>query len=541
MTGPLLQIRNLSIEFISGASVIPAVSNASLDVAKGETLGLVGESGSGKSVTALSVLRLLPPTARYPSGEIWLNGKEMLAASAADLNQARGNTVGMIFQEPMSSLNPLHTIFKQIAEVIELHKPMAKDAVRQRVLELLELVEIRDAKTRLNAYPHELSGGQRQRVMIAMALANEPELLIADEPTTALDVTVQVQIMALLAELQKRLHMAVLLISHDLSIVRRVADRVAVMYRGEIVETAPTEKLFREPEHDYSRKLLDAESPGSPAERSGDNPVLLATENLKVHFPIKKGVFKRTVGYVRAVDGISMQVRRGESLGVVGESGSGKTTLAFAVLRILKEAEGVVRFGDLRLDTRNKKQMLPVRREIQAVFQDPFGSLSPRMPISEIIAEGLNIHKIGDAESREQMVVQAMEEVELDPALRHRYPHEFSGGQRQRVAIARVLVLKPRLIILDEPTSSLDRTVQFQIIQLLRKLQREHRLAYMFITHDLKLVKALCHTIIVMKEGRVVEAGEADRIFTAPREIYTRELLQAALNLGFSEAVSEPR
>jgi microcin C transport system ATP-binding protein len=535
MTAPLLQIRNLSIEFASGGSVVSAVNKASLEVVKGETLALVGESGSGKSVTALSVLRLLPPTAKYPSGEIWLNGKEMLSASASALQQARGNTVGMVFQEPMSSLNPLHTIHKQLAEVIQFHKPMAKEAIRNRVLELLELVGIPDAGTRLNAYPHELSGGQRQRVMIAMALANEPELLIADEPTTALDVTVQAQVLGLIAEIQKRMRMAVLIISHDLTIVRRVADRVAVMYQGEIVETARTEKLFREPEHEYTRRLLDAEPSGNPVERTGDNPVLLAVENIKVHFPIKKGVFRRTTGYVRAVDGVSLQIGRGESLGVVGESGSGKSTLAFAILRILKEADGIIRFGDLRLDTQSRKQMRPVRREIQVVFQDPYGSLSPRMPVSEIIAEGLRIHNIGDAGSREQKVVKAMEEVELDPALRHRYPHEFSGGQRQRIAIARALVLKPRLIILDEPTSSLDRTVQSQIIQLLRKLQREHSLSYMFITHDLKLVRALCHSIIVMKEGRVVEAGDAARIFDDPRQPYTRQLMQAALHLEYSE------
>jgi microcin C transport system ATP-binding protein len=540
MTGSLLKVRNLSIEFASDGAVIAAVNNVSFEISKGETLALVGESGSGKSVTALSVLRLLPPTARYPSGEIWLNGKEMLAASAADLNKARGNTVGIVFQEPMSSLNPLHSIFKQIDEVIQFHKPMAKDAARKRVVELLELAGIQEAENRLNAYPHELSGGQRQRVMIAMALANEPELLIADEPTTALDVTVQAQVLALLADIQKRLRMAVLFISHDLAIVRRIADRVAVMYRGEIVETAPTENLFREPEHEYTRKLLDAEPSGTPVKRTGDNSVLLATENLKVHFPVKKGIFKRTAGYVRAVDGVSLQIRRGESMGVVGESGSGKSTLAFAILRILKEASGVVRFADMRLDTRNKSEMRSLRREIQVVFQDPFGSLSPRMPISEIIAEGLRIHSIGDDASRERTVIQAMEDVELDPSMRHRYPHEFSGGQRQRIAIARVLVLKPRLIILDEPTSSLDRTVQFQIIELLRKLQKEHNLAYMFITHDLKLVKALCHSIIVMKEGRVVEAGETDRIFAAPRELYTRELLQAALDLEFSEAGDTP-
>ena len=532
MTGPLLQISDLSIDFVSGDKVIPAVRNVSLEIAKGETLALIGESGSGKSVTALSVLRLLPPSARYPSGKIRLLDKEMLAASDADLNEARGSKVGVVFQEPMSSLNPLHTVFKQIAEVIQIHGTTAREAVRQRVLDLLELAGIEDAEARLSAYPHELSGGQRQRVMIAMALANEPDLLIADEPTTALDVTVQAQILKLISEIQKRMQMAVLFISHDLGIVRRIADRVAVMYRGEIVETAETEKIFRGPEHEYTRKLLEAEPSGGPVECPRDGSTILSTENLKVYFPIKKGVFKRTVDYVRAVDGVSIRVRRAESVGIVGESGSGKSTLAFAALRILKEARGVIRFGDTRLDTLDRKRMRPLRREIQVVFQDPYGSLSPRMPVTDIVAEGLKIHKLGDDADREEKVIRVLEEVGLDPGLRHRYPHEFSGGQRQRIAIARALVLRPQLIILDEPTSSLDRTVQFQIIQLLRELQKNHSLTYVFITHDLKVVKALCHSIVVMKEGRVVEAGDADRIFNAPQQPYTKNLLQAAFNPG---------
>jgi microcin C transport system ATP-binding protein len=364
--------------------------------------------------------------------------------------------------------------------------------------------------------------------MIAMALANEPDLLIADEPTTALDVTVQMQVLDLLADIQKRLKMAVLLISHDLGIVRRVADRVAVMYKGEIVETAHKDKLFAEPEHDYTKKLLAAEPSGGPAEAPEDAPVLLETEDLEVHFPIRRGVFKRTVDHVRAVDGVSVKIRRGRSLGVVGESGSGKSTLGFAILRLLKEAVGFIRFGDTRIDKLGKKAMRPLRREIQVVFQDPFGSLSPRMPVSEIVAEGLKIHGLGDALSRERMVIEALDEVGLDPDLRHRYPHEFSGGQRQRIAIARALVLKPRLIILDEPTSSLDRTVQFQVIELLRKLQAEHGLSYLFITHDLKVVRALCHDIIVMTGGRVVESGPADKIFDHPEEDYTKKLLSAA-------------
>ncbi len=530
MNEPLLRIENLSIDFQSGDSIQRAVKNVSFEISKGETFALVGESGSGKSVTAMSILRLLPSTAAYPSGEIFLNGKEMLKAGEADLLEARGNTVGVVFQEPMTSLNPLQNIFRQIAEVIETHRPTSRSKTRDRVLELLHLVGIANAESRLNAYPHELSGGQRQRVMIAMALANEPDLLIADEPTTALDVTVQAQVLELMAEIQKRMRMAVLLISHDLGIVRRVADRVAVMYQGEIVETATTEHLFNHPKHEYTKKLLDAEPSGRPAEIPAEAPVVMETEDLKIHFPVKKGVFKRTVDYIRAVDGVSIRIRRGESLGVVGESGSGKSTLAFAILRLLKESKGVIRFDDTRIDQLGQKAMRPLRREIQVVFQDPFGSLSPRMSIAEIIAEGLELNKIGDADSRGRMVVQAMEEVGLDPEFRHRYPHEFSGGQRQRVAIARALVLKPRLIVLDEPTSSLDRTVQFQVIDLLRKLQNEHTLSYMFITHDLKMVRALCHSIIVMKDGRVVEAGPADRIFDSPRHPYTAELLKAALD-----------
>ena len=528
MIEPLLQIINLSIDFKTEKSALHAVNNVSFEISKGETFALVGESGSGKSVTAMSILRLLPSTAVYPSGEIFLGGKEMLNAEEAELKEARGNLVGVVFQEPMTSLNPLHTIFRQIAEVIQTHRPMNKSDTRSRVLELLHLVGISNAERRMNAYPHELSGGQRQRVMIAMALANEPDLLIADEPTTALDVTVQAQVMELMAEVQKRIQMAVLLISHDLGIVRRVADRVAVMYQGRIVETAPTERLFGHPEHEYTKKLLDAEPSGKPASLPPDLPVLLETKDLKIHFPIKKGLFKRTVDYVRAVDGVSISIRRGESLGVVGESGSGKSTLAFAILRLLKESKGLIRFDDTRIDGLGQKRMRPLRREIQVVFQDPYGSLSPRMSISEIIAEGLELNNIGHPDSRDRMVVQAMEEVGLDPEFRHRYPHEFSGGQRQRVAIARALVLKPRLIVLDEPTSSLDRTVQFQVIHLLRKLQKEHTLSYMFITHDLKVVKALCHSIIVMKDGRVVEAGTADHIFNSPQRAYTSELLKAA-------------
>ena len=530
MTDALLEVRDLSIEFTSGTGATRVVGGVSFDLEKGETLALVGESGSGKTVTAMSILRLLPPTARYPSGEIRLKGQDMLGAGEKTLRRIRGDTVGVVFQEPMTSLNPLHTVHKQIAEVIASHRPMSQQGIRERTVELLGLVGIGDAEKRLDAFPHELSGGQRQRVMIAMAMANEPDLLIADEPTTALDVTVQVQVLELLAHVQARLGMAVLLISHDLGIVQRMADRVAVMKAGHIVETATRRDLFAAPQHPYTRQLIDAEPSGRPAGTPQQAPSLLTVEDLKVHFPIRKGVFKRTVDHVRAVDGVSVHIRRGESLGVVGESGSGKSTLALAVLRLLKEATGAIRFDGTRIDTLGKRAMRPHRRDIQAVFQDPFGSLSPRMPISAIIAEGLRIHGIGDDDTREQRVVAAMRDVGLDPDQRHRYPHEFSGGQRQRVAIARVLVLKPRLVILDEPTSSLDRTVQFQIIDLLRRLQREHDLSYLFITHDLKVVKALCHRIAVMKDGRLVEAGDADRIFRAPDADYTRRLLEAAFD-----------
>jgi len=528
MAGPLLNIQDLCVDFTSGGDVSRVVDGVTLKVSKGETLALVGESGSGKTVTAMSVLRLLPSAARYPSGEIWLDGQEMLSAPEPVLREARGGKVGVIFQEPMTSLNPLHTVEKQIAEVVLTHTDLVKKQVRRRVLELLDLVGIDYPRTRLASYPHQLSGGQRQRVMIAMALANEPRLLIADEPTTALDVTVQLQILDLLAEIQQRMHMAVLLISHDLGMVRHVADRVAVMQGGRIVETAPTDKLFTEPSHAYTRQLIDAEPSGGPVPVKPDAPVLLETEDLKVHFPVKRGVFKRTVDHVRAVDGVSVKIRRGRSLGVVGESGSGKSTLGFAILRLLKQAQGFIRFGQTRLDRLGKKSMRPLRREIQVVFQDPFGSLSPRMPVNEIVAEGLKIHGLGDALSRERMVVEALKQVGLDPALRHRYPHEFSGGQRQRIAIARALVLKPQLIILDEPTSSLDRTVQFQVIELLKNLQAEHGLTYLFITHDLKVVKALCHDIVVMRGGQVVEAGPADEIFDNPQEEYTKKLLAAA-------------
>ena len=530
MTEALLKIEDLSVDFLGSDSVVHAVRHVSLEMSKGETLALVGESGSGKSVTALSVLRLLPSSASHPSGRIVFDGSETLTCPEREIRGLRGNRVGMVFQEPMTSLNPLHTLEKQINEVLMLHQGLRTADARARTLDLLDLVGIPDAGSRLRSYPHELSGGQRQRVMIAMALANHPDLLIADEPTTALDVTVQAQVLDLLADLRKRMGMGVLLITHDLGVVRRYSDRVAVMYRGEIVETGPTAEIFREPKHDYTRMLLKAEPRGEPVPVSPDAPEILKTEDLKVWFPVKKGVLKRTVDHFRAVNGISIRVKRGYSLGVVGESGSGKTTLGLAILRLI-HSRGRIEFDGRSLDSLNHKKMRPLRRRMQVVFQDPYGSLSPRMSVGAIIEEGMHVHGVGTEKNREDLVVQALTEVGLDPDSRRRYPHEFSGGQRQRVAIARALVLKPDLIILDEPTSSLDRSVQFQVVELLRRLQQDHGLTYLFITHDLKVVKSICHDIIVMKDGAMVETGPADRVFQYPENPYTQALLAAAFDI----------
>ena len=528
MTRPLLEIEDLSIDFHTGGRTVRAVSNVSLQLDRGDTLALVGESGSGKTITAMSILRLLPyPKASHPGGRIHLDGEDVMAMDDQRIREVRGGKVGVIFQEPMTSLNPLHTVERQIAEVVLLHRPAGTEKVRQRVLELLELVGIRQAEKRLGAYPHELSGGQRQRVMIAMALANEPDLLIADEPTTALDVTVQAQVLDLISDLQKQFGMAILLITHDFSVVRRSSKRVAVMYKGEIVETGPTVQVFKEPQHDYTRMLIRAEPSGLPVDVRPDAPIAVETRNLKVWFPIKKGVLKRTVDHVKAVNQVSFKVREGASLGIVGESGSGKTTLGLAVLRLIHSRGGIL-LEDRSIEGLRSSQMRSLRRQMQVVFQDPFGSLSPRMPISDIVAEGLRIHEPGSEAEIDAKVVRVLEEVGLDPETRHRYPHEFSGGQRQRVAIARALVLKPRLIILDEPTSSLDRSVQFQVIELLRDLQATHHLTYLFITHDLRVVKALCHDIIVMRNGEVVESGPAERVFDTPEQDYTRALLGAA-------------
>ncbi|HHW76623.1 MAG TPA: ABC transporter ATP-binding protein [Xanthomonadaceae bacterium] len=527
-TIPLLEIRDLSVSF--GAT--PAVRRVSFTLNHGETLALVGESGSGKSVSALSILQLLPyPHARHPGGSIRLRGEELLGAAPARLREVRGNQIAMVFQEPMTSLNPLHSVEKQIGETLLLHKGLSGARLRARILELLNLVGLPDAARRLNALPHELSGGQRQRVMIAMALANDPDILIADEPTTALDVTIQAQILKLLKELQARFGMAILFITHDLGIVRKMADRVCVMRAGEVVETAPVDAIFTRPQHPYTRQLLAAEPKGEPPPEADDAPEVMASDGLKVWFPLRRGMFGRVVEHVKAVDGVSVSVREGQTLGVVGESGSGKTTLGLALLRLLS-SDGAIQFGGQRIDGLRGKTLRPLRKAMQIVFQDPFGSLSPRLSVGEIVEEGLLVHGLaGNRAARRARVAQALEEVGLDPVTQDRYPHEFSGGQRQRIAIARALALQPRLLILDEPTSALDVSVQAQIVDLLRELQRRHRLTYVFISHDLRVVRALANQLLVMKNGQVVEAGSSRQVFASPRHPYTRALLAAALNL----------
>ncbi|MFT4917212.1 MAG: microcin C transport system ATP-binding protein [Yoonia sp.] len=522
----LLNVKNLNVRFRQDGEVTHAVRNVSFQVHKGETVALVGESGSGKSVTALSTVQLLGDSA-YVDGSITYDGAEMVGASETDLRRVRGNDISFIFQEPMTSLNPLHTLEKQLAESIELHQGLRGPALTDKIIQLLNQVGIRDAESRLGAYPHQLSGGQRQRVMIAMALANGPELLIADEPTTALDVTIQAQILDLLADLKQREKMSLLFITHDLTIVRKIADRVCVMKDGEIVEVGPTGEIFVNPQHPYTQMLLAAESTGTPLPVPTDAPVILETNAAKIWFPIHRGLLKRTVGHIKAVNNATLTVRAGETVGVVGESGSGKTTLALAIMRLIK-SEGQIRFQGQDIDGLNQKQMRPLRTDMQIVFQDPYGSLSPRMTVAQIIAEGLTIHDIDPSRDRREMVAEIMGEVGLDPALMDRYPHEFSGGQRQRIAIARAMILRPKLLVLDEPTSALDMTVQVQIVELLRDLQQKYQLAYLFISHDLKVVRALSHKVMVMKQGDVVEAGDADAIFDAPQTDYTRALMAAA-------------
>lgn len=536
MSTALLEVEDLQVSFGRGAGAVQAVKGVGFKLDKGETLALVGESGSGKSVTAMSVLQLLPyPHAHHPRGSIRLTGTEMIGAAEPVLRKVRGGRVGVVFQEPMTSLNPLHSVERQIGEMLLLHQELDRAQVRERTLELLRLVRLPEPERRLTALPHELSGGQRQRVMIAMALANEPDLLIADEPTTALDVTIQAQILDLIKDLQRRFGMALLLITHDFNVVRKMADRVCVMRAGEIVEQNTTERIFAVPTHPYTRELLASEPTGRPPAPPADAPELLRAENVRVWFPIKGGLLRRTVDYVKAVDDISLEVRQGETLGVVGESGSGKSTLGLALLRLLKP-QGAVYFDGRLISAMSVRQLRPLRRQIQVVFQDPFASLSPRMSVEQIVAEGLDLHGLANtAAERERLVAQALTEVALEPELRRRYPHELSGGQRQRVAFARALALKPKLVILDEPTSALDRSVQAQVVALLRELQARHRLAYIFISHDLKVVRALSHRIMVMREGRVVEAGPAERVFSAPQQAYTRDLLTAAFEMRAPE------
>ncbi|HVX73335.1 MAG TPA: ABC transporter ATP-binding protein [Devosia sp.] len=541
----LLEVDNLSIDFRLDERVVSAVRGISFEVHSGQTLALVGESGSGKSVTAASILRLLPPSAEVRGG-IAFAGQDLAAVTDRQMRGIRGGRISMIFQEPMSSLNPLHTIERQVSEILSVHRGLGRAAARARTLQLLRDVGLADAEQRLDAYPHQLSGGQRQRVMIAMALANEPDLLIADEPTTALDVTVQAQILDLLKSLQARLGMAMLFITHDLGIVREMASDICVMTEGRIVERGPTERIFAAPRHAYTRKLLEAEPKGSPPAPNPDAPIVLAAEDLRVWFPIKRGLFRRTIGHVRAVDGVDVTLREGQTLGVVGESGSGKTTLGRALLRLVS-SEGRIAFLGNDIQARSWAQMRPLRRDLQIVFQDPYGSLSPRLSIAAIVAEGLAVH-MPDLSERERQarVERALTEVGLDPALAHRYPHEFSGGQRQRIAIARALVLEPKLLVLDEPTSALDMSVQAQVIDLLRELQRRHNLTYLFISHDLRVIRALANEVLVMKDGKIVERGLADAIFQAPQTDYARTLLAAALHtsrprvLDFTKTLEAP-
>ncbi|RWD65001.1 ABC transporter ATP-binding protein [Mesorhizobium sp.] len=532
MSEALLSVQDLSVAFAQGGKQSIAVDHVSFDIGKGETVALVGESGSGKSVSALSVLKLLPyPAASHPSGRILFSGADLLAMNEKALRGVRGNKITMIFQEPMTSLNPLHTVEQQIVEVLQLHQGLRDAQARARTLELLNEVGIREPEKRLDAYPHQLSGGQRQRVMIAMALANEPELLIADEPTTALDVTVQAQILQLLAELKSRKGMSMLFITHDLGIVRKIADRVCVMTKGKIVETGPTKEIFANPQHPYTKHLLAAEPKGKPPAADPGAKSVMTGKDMKVWFPIKRGFFRKTVDHVKAVDGIDVTVRAGQTLGVVGESGSGKTTLGLALARMISST-GTINFNGRDINQLSFSAMRPLRRELQIVFQDPFGSLSPRLSVSEIIEEGLKIHEPKlSPDQRDDKVVAVLKEVGLDPETRHRYPHEFSGGQRQRVAIARAMVLNPRFVMLDEPTSALDMSVQAQVVDLLRNLQAKHNLAYLFISHDLKVVRALANDVIVMRNGKVVEAGPSEQIFGSPQTDYTRALMAAAFKI----------
>ena len=540
---PILKIENLSVSFGEDKNEIQAVRGVNIEIAKGETVALVGESGSGKTVTALAVTQLLPyPKANHPSGSIKFNGKELMGITEENLRKIRGNRIGMIFQEPMTSLNPLHTLEKQIGEVLLLHKGLSRSNAQEQILDLLQQVGLPNAENLMQSFPHQLSGGQRQRAMIAMSLANDPDLLIADEPTTALDVTVQAQILALLKSLQISRQMSVLLITHDLTIVRKFANKVYVMTNGRIVENGPTSLIFKKPQHSYTQHLLESEPKGKKSTTSQNSAIVLKSENLKIWFPVKRGVLRRLTGYVKAVDGVSVQIREGHTLGVVGESGSGKTTLALGLLRLEKSQGPIVFLGE-PLQGKKWKALRPLRKEMQIVFQDPYGSLSPRMSVGQIIEEGLLIHQstLGDGKRR-KLITDTLAEVGLDSTALDRYPHEFSGGQRQRIAIARAMVLKPRLVVLDEPTSALDMSVQAQIVELLRDLQVKYKLAYLYISHDLRMVRALADEIIVMRNGKVVEQGTANSIFENPKEGYTQALIKAAFEIEAfdGEGVSSP-
>ena len=533
----LLEVRNLGIQFRVEDRLVEAVQDISFNIDQGETVALVGESGSGKSVTALSILQLLPyPRACHPHGSIQFDNMELLGASKTLLHEVRGDRISMIFQEPMTSLNPLHTIEKQIKETLVLHKGLTRRQARNRTLELLKMVRLPEAESRLHSWPHQLSGGERQRVMIAMALANEPDLLIADEPTTALDVTTQAQILALLRDLQRESGMAQLLISHDLTIVRNIAHRVYVMTHGVLVEDGPTEKVFNTPSHTYTKHLLAAEPQGDPPTSDVSRPVVLESRNLKVWFPIRRGILRRTSGHVKAVDGAAISVREGETLGVVGESGSGKTSLGMALLRLISST-GQIQFDNKDIHGWENRKLRPLRREMQIVFQDPFSSLSPRMSVRQIIEEGLRVHDLGgEPHSRHQLVAEILDEVGLNTEDMDRYPHEFSGGQRQRICIARAMILKPRFLVLDEPTSALDLSVQAQIVDLLRKLQDRYRLTYLFISHDLRVIRALANQVLVMKQGKIIEHGPATDIFSKPQTDYTKALIAAAFELKANES-----
>jgi microcin C transport system ATP-binding protein len=527
---PLLEVRDLSVIFTQGDRAFAAVDKISFTCAEGRTLALVGESGSGKSLTALSIVKLLPPGAKL-TGQVLFEGEDLVTCRDTRLRSLRGDAITMVFQEPLSSLNPLHTIERQIGEILHLHGAHGAAKIRAQIITLLEEVGIPDPAQRLGAYPHQLSGGQRQRVMIAMALANRPKLFIADEPTTALDVTVQAQILALLKELQKKHNMAMLFITHDLGIVRRLADDVAVMQKGKIVEAGTVEQIFKAPQHPYTQMLLAAEPKGAPPPQDDRAAVVLQAERIRVSFPIKRGLLRKTVGFVKAVDDISLTLRAGQTIGVVGESGSGKTTLGLALLRLIR-SEGKILYLGRSIEGLQFKAMRPLRREMQVVFQDPYGSLSPRMSVGDIVAEGLTVqNKNLSFHERREIVARALADTGLDPAAMDRYPHEFSGGQRQRIAIARAMVLQPKFVVLDEPTSALDMSVQAQIVELLRDLQTKRDLAYLFISHDLKVVKALASEIIVMRSGKVVESGASADIFTHPKTDYTKALFAAAFDI----------